>query len=119
MLQGKRERRRREHRAAVKAAIAVLCFTLAFWLVEAAVVKAETDMDELMTEVERFGAQPCDTTLVFWKLAVGGWHLTCPGCAAVPADRFFARALIERIDRWAVMGELSVSDLMRISGECP
>ena len=79
---------------------------------------AGEDTDRLLSEMAKLETQPCNTQLRFSKLVVG-WYITCPGCAAIPAGRVYPRAVIDLVDQWAVNGELSITSLLRMYGDCP
>ena len=66
-----------------------------------------------------FAADPCgDRALELTRLAFIGWHLTCPGCAAVPASSVLPEAAIRAGERWAVSGSILASEALRKADEC-
>ena len=63
---------------------------------------------------------PCGTSIRFEKLPFGGgWWITCPGCARMPADDVYPRAILDEIDRWAVRGEITLTRFLEVTGSCP
>ena len=76
----------------------------------------DEEFERLARQMDKLQSQPCGTTLYFVDAL--GWMITCEGCAAVPADLIYPPALIETIERWAVRGRITVTDLMKIHGQC-
>ena len=77
-------------------------------------------IERLREELTKLDTAPCRTTLYFRNLGLFGddWHITCPGCGAMPADKLFPKMLIEQVDGFSVDGKLTVTDFLRYSGDC-
>ena len=79
---------------------------------------ADDGTDRLFNELARVESAPCSTALVFQRL-LGTWYITCERCAAIPADRLYPDAVLDEVERWAVRGKLSFTELMALHGYCP
>ena len=73
----------------------------------------------LQEAMSRFEASPCTSVLQLKNLwAMGGWVLTCEGCAGVPADRIFNKAMLRLADDMTVKGKrLYVRDMYKAAGQ--
>ena len=49
---------------------------------------------------------------------LGGWILTCPDCADIPANRVFSKPALKEIKDLSVNGRLDVRDLLVYHGKC-
>ena len=75
---------------------------------------------KLLEAMSQFQASPCTSDLQLKNLWVlGGWVLTCEGCAAFPADRIFNKAMLRLADDMTVKGKrLYVRDMYQAAGQC-
>ena len=76
----------------------------------------DEEFERLARQMDRLQSRPCDTTL--YCVDALGWMIACEGCAAVPASPIYPPALIETVERWAVRGRITVTDLMKLHGQC-
>lgn len=72
----------------------------------------------LYDEIAKSETSPCNTALRFEKKS-SGWVLTCPGCSWLPADSFFPQRIINQIELEAIGGKLTLTQVGRITGDCP
>lgn len=73
-------------------------------------------------QAELMQTQPCGTSFVLYNLSLLGaadWYMSCPGCAEIRADEILPMAILEEADRWSVNREISVTELLQRTGECP
>ena len=84
---------------------------------EAAPPGKEYGENELWAEIRKAGTEPCLSRLRFTKI-MGTWYLTCPECAAIPAELGLPRAIVNLVDAYAVGGKITLAELMRLTGEC-
>ena len=75
---------------------------------------------KLQEAMSRFEASPCTSELQLKNLWVmGGWVLTCEGCAGVPANRIFNKAILKLANDMTVEGKLLyVRDMYTAAGQC-
>ena len=95
--------------------------SIALWL---AVAPATPAIDEqrarLAAEIATLNQAPCATQLEFIKAGLGTqrWWLTCPGCATVPVQRIFSPALVAVLERYAVSGRITATQLWQRVATC-
>ena len=73
---------------------------------------------QLMAQIQLLEAAPCSNSLEFVDLPWIGWHVTCPGCSALKADRVFPKVILQQVDLHAINGKIRVQDLLEMIGEC-
>ena len=74
------------------------------------------EFERLMRQIALIESDPCATELYF--VDAFRWMITCEGCAAMPASGIYPNAIIEDIERWAVGGRITVTELLAINGQC-
>ena len=73
-------------------------------------------------QAELMQTQPCGTSFLLYNLSLVGaadWYMSCPGCAEIRADEILPMAILEEADRWSVNREITVTELLQRTGECP
>ena len=82
-------------------------------------VSSDGGRAQLGRALEAWSADPCNShALRMDKLAFVGWHLSCPGCAAVRASRVLPAATIRLAEDYSINGSIRMSDLARLTGGC-
>ena len=73
-------------------------------------------------QAELMQTQPCGTSFRLYNLSLVGaadWYMSCPGCAESRADEILPMAILEEADRWSVNREITVTELLQRTRECP
>ena len=91
---------------------------LAAWGIQPAAAQSDPKYDRLLAELRKLGETPCTTRLRFVKVAGAAWFLTCPDCSVIPASRVYPQAILNVVEQWAINRSLTMTDLLRVTGEC-
>lgn len=73
-------------------------------------------------QAELMQTQPCGTSFRLYDLSLVGaadWYMSCPGCAEIRANEILPMAILEEADRRSVNREITVTELLQRTGECP
>ena len=74
----------------------------------------------LWAEIDRLNDNMCSTKLRLTKVPVSGsWYITCDGCAGIPAEMAFPKAVLDRVDFFGLESPIDLKEVFVATGECP
>ena len=77
----------------------------------------QVELDRLHHQFDVLDTNPCASTLRFDKL-LWSWYVSCPGCASVPAEKIYPKAMLDLADQWAVNDTITFARILELTGSC-